>query len=46
MDTNRLLILAATVVLALIIVWYLLPGSTPNVPTATPPPATAPAQPQ
>ena len=27
MDTNRLLIIAATVVLALIIVWYLLPGS-------------------
>ena len=30
MDTNRLLIIAAAVVLALIIVWYLLTGSTPT----------------
>jgi hypothetical protein len=46
MDTNRLLIIVAAVVLALVLVWYLLPRSTPTAPTATPPPATTPAQPQ
>jgi hypothetical protein len=46
MDTNRLLIIAAAIVLALVLVWYLLPRSTPTAPTATPPPATTPAQPQ
>jgi len=46
MDTNRLLIIAAAVVLALVLVWYLLPRSTPTAPTANPPPATTPAQPQ
>ena len=43
--TNRLLIIAAAVVLALILAWYLLPASTPTAPTATPP-ATTPEQPQ
>jgi hypothetical protein len=46
MDTNRLLIIAAAIVFALVLVWYLLPRSTPTSPTATPPPATTPAQPQ
>jgi hypothetical protein len=46
MDTNRLLIIAAAVAVALLIVWYFLPGSTPTAPTVSPPPATAPEQPQ
>jgi hypothetical protein len=46
MDRNRLLIIAAAVVVALLIIWYLRPGSIPTAPTDTPPPATAPEQPQ
>jgi hypothetical protein len=46
MDTNRVLIIAAAVVLALILVWYLLPTS-PSTEGPTPtPPATTPQQPQ
>jgi hypothetical protein len=44
MDTNRVLIIAAAAVLALILVWYALPTSPPtDGPT---PPASAPQQPQ
>ena len=46
MDTNRLFIIAAAIAVALLIVWYFLPGSTPTAPTASPPPSTAPEQPQ
>jgi hypothetical protein len=46
MDTNRVLIIAAVVVLALINVWYLLPASTPTEEPTAGPPATAPQKPQ
>ena len=45
MDTNRVLIIAAAVVLALILVWYVLPTSTPTDGPMLTPPAAAP-QPQ
>ena len=46
MDRNRMLIIAAAVVVALVLAWYLVPAPTPTEePPATPPPATAP-QPQ
>ncbi|MEX2167497.1 MAG: hypothetical protein WD852_10855 [Methyloceanibacter sp.] len=45
MDTNRVLIIAAAVVLALILVWYVLPTSTPTDGPMPTPPAAAP-QPQ
>ena len=40
MDTNRVLMIAGAVVLALILVWYLLPVSPPTEAPTTTPPAT------